>query len=94
MDNDIQGKHFCITGTLWVTREEVEDIIKECGGIADKTVTKNTDYLLVGEKPGKSKLAKAAKYGTRIINSSDFEQMVKAVQCGKKDTECIKNTTP
>jgi DNA ligase (NAD+) len=40
-------------------------------------VSKNLDYLVVGENPG-SKLTKAKQLGVRIINQKDFEEIVNA----------------
>ncbi len=45
----IKGKNVCITGTLTtMTREEAFALIQKAGGIPHKTVTKETDYLVVG----------------------------------------------
>ncbi len=45
----IEGKNVCITGTLaTMTREEAFALIQKAGGIPQKTVTKETDYLVVG----------------------------------------------
>jgi DNA ligase (NAD+) len=72
------GKTFVITGTLAkYTRNEVSSLIKERGGKVTGSVTKNTDYLVVGEEPG-SKLDKAKSLGVTILNESDFEKELKS----------------
>ena len=49
LEASLAGKNICITGTLiTMTREEAFRHIQESGGIAQKTVTKETDYLVVG----------------------------------------------
>lgn len=66
------GKSFVLTGTLErYTRDEAADLIKERGGKVSETVSKKTDYVLVGESPG-SKLDKARKLGVAILSEADF----------------------
>ena len=73
----ILKKSFVVTGTLEkYTRGEIESIIKEHGGNASSSVSKKTDYLIVGNSPG-SKLKKAQKLGVKIINEDEFENMIK-----------------
>jgi DNA ligase (NAD+) len=64
------GKTFVITGTLPnLSREEATSRIEEAGGKVTGSVSKKTDYLLAGADPG-SKLAKAEKVGTEIIDEA------------------------
>jgi DNA ligase (NAD+) len=66
------GKTFVITGTLPnLSREEATRRIEEAGGKVTGSVSKNTDYLLLGADAG-SKLAKAEKVGTEIIDEDAF----------------------
>ncbi|MCR4290439.1 MAG: hypothetical protein NUV86_09305, partial [Candidatus Scalindua sp.] len=75
--SDISGKSFVVTGTLnGYTRKEIEDIIKNLGGRVSSTVSGKTDFLIAGESPG-SKLEKAEKLGTTILNEEEFEELVK-----------------
>ncbi len=68
------GKTFVLTGTLAkYTRNEVSSLIKERGGKVTGSVTKNTDYLVMGDEPG-SKFDKAKSLGVTILNEADFEQ--------------------
>lgn len=47
---DFDGKTFCVTGVLKSgNRTELENLIFELGGIPTKTITKKTDYLIVGD---------------------------------------------
>ena len=67
-DGPLAGKTFVITGTLPnLSREEATARIEEAGGKVTGSVSKNTDYLLLGADPG-SKLAKAEKLGTEIVD--------------------------
>lgn len=71
-----EGKSFVLTGTLQrYTRSAAASIIKERGGKVTDSVSRNLDYLLVGESPG-SKLEKAKKLGIRILEEAEFEQMM------------------
>jgi len=66
------GKTFVVTGTLsGFSRGESESRIKDLGGKITSSVTKNTDYLVVGESPG-SKLAAAERLGTVILDEEKF----------------------
>lgn len=70
------GKKFLITGTLSMPRQHFEELIKEKGGIVLSSVTKNLDYLIVGDSPG-SKLEKAQKIGVNIIGEMEFMELIK-----------------
>ncbi|MCA9370676.1 MAG: NAD-dependent DNA ligase LigA [Candidatus Peregrinibacteria bacterium] len=71
-----QGKTFVLTGTLpTLSREEAKKMIKDRGGKVSSSVSKKTDYLLLGEDPG-SKFADAQKLGTTLLDEAAFLQMV------------------
>lgn len=73
----LAGKTFVITGTLaGMSRAEAEARIRALGGAAASSVTKTTDYLVVGENPG-SKLEKARRYGTEILEAEAFEALLR-----------------
>lgn len=66
------GKSFVLTGTLSsMTREEAKDKILRAGGKVISSISKNTDYLLAGEKAG-AKLSKAEKLNVKIIDENEF----------------------
>ena len=66
----LEGKTFVLTGTLpELTREEASALIKAAGGKVVSSVSKKTDYVVAGENPG-SKLAKAEKYETEILDEA------------------------
>jgi DNA ligase (NAD+) len=64
-----------ITGTLSESRDVFKEMILARGGKVSGSVSKNTDYLLAGEKAG-SKLSKAQGFGTRILNEEEFRGML------------------
>jgi DNA ligase (NAD+) len=74
----LKGLKFVVTGTLPnYSRKEIQEKIIELGGEVVSSVSKNTDYLLVGENPG-SKEGKARSLGIKIIGEKEFEEMVKS----------------
>ena len=71
----LKGKSFLATGKLTkYTRDSIEQKILELGGEFSSGVSKNLDYLIVGENAG-SKLQKAQKLGVTILTDDDFERM-------------------
>lgn len=71
-----QGKKFVFTGGLnSLSRPEASDLIKQKGGIVASSVGKDTDYVVVGEKPG-SKYQKAQKLGIDILSEDEFKKLV------------------
>ena len=72
VEGPLSGKTFVITGTLGaMPRSAAEARVRELGGSALSSVTRSTDYLVVGEKPG-SKLAKAERYGVETLDEEAF----------------------
>jgi DNA ligase (NAD+) len=70
------GKTFVLTGSLEdFTRTEAANLIKERGGHVSSSVSKKTDYVLVGEEPG-SKLDKAKKLNIKTIDEKQFKKML------------------
>ncbi|MCS7297821.1 MAG: NAD-dependent DNA ligase LigA [Bacteroidia bacterium] len=78
LDNlPLSGKRFLVSGTFpSVSRDTLISYIQENGGIYASGVSKNLDYLVVGEDAGPAKLEKARKLGVRMISLSDLEAMV------------------
>ncbi|WP_035587809.1 NAD-dependent DNA ligase LigA [Hippea jasoniae] len=73
----IKGKSFVFTGTLSKPRDYYKELIEKHGGIVRNSVSKNLDYLVVGENPG-SKLKKAQKAQVEIINEEQLLKMLEA----------------
>lgn len=74
-NNKINGKTFVITGTLSNSREYYKEILENLGANVTGSVTKKTDYVLLGENPG-SKYDKAKELNITIINEEDFNNMI------------------
>lgn len=69
----LAGKSYIVSGTLEAMgREEAEDRLRALGATVTSGVTKNTTALILGAKPGKSKLEKATKLGIPTMSESEF----------------------
>jgi DNA ligase (NAD+) len=74
--DEFAGQTFVFTGALTkFTREDAEAEVKKRGGKATSSVSKNTSYLVAGDKAG-SKLEKAQKLGVNVITEDDFLKMI------------------
>ena len=70
------GKTFVLTGTLKkFTRTQAAALIKERGGKVTDSVSKKTDFLVVGEDAG-SKLDKARELGVKTLQEEEFESLL------------------
>lgn len=70
------GKTVVVTGTLKnYNREQAKAALENAGAIVTESVSKKTDYLIVGENAG-SKLAKAEKFGVMVLDESAFVSML------------------
>lgn len=74
----LKGKTFVVTGTLeTLTRDDAHQRIRLFGGEVSSSVSKKTNYLVVGSEPG-SKLTKAEKLGVRILDEQAFLRLLNA----------------
>ena len=74
--SNLAGKTFVITGTLpSLKRNKAKSLIEQAGGKVTNSVSKNTDYLVVGDDAG-SKLEKARKLGIQELNESQILAML------------------
>ena len=72
----LAGLTFVVTGGLEsFTRDGISETIAAHGGKASSSVSKKTDYVLVGSDPG-SKLAKAQELGVPVIDEAKFKELL------------------
>jgi hypothetical protein len=72
----IKDKVIVFTGRISKPRHEFQKLVEKNGGIPSDSVTKKTDYLIVGEAPG-SKLAMAALLGIKTLTEQEFLNLLK-----------------
>jgi DNA ligase (NAD+) len=78
----LEGKTVVVTGTLvHYKRADIEKRIAALGGKAGSSVSKNTDFVVVGADAG-SKLDKAKALGIKILSEDEFEKMIKDLEAG------------
>jgi len=72
-----EGKTFVLTGSLnTMTRDEAKEQLEALGARASGSVSKNTDFVILGDNPG-SKYKKAKELGVKIIDEQQFLRMIK-----------------
>ena len=75
-NNPFSGKTVVATGKLInYTRDGIQMKLLELGARPASSVSKKTDYLIVGEKAG-SKLDKAKSLGVKVLTEEEFEYML------------------
>jgi len=73
----LAGKTLVITGELAAMgRDEAEELVRSLGGKAASSVSKATDFLVVGEKPGGTKMRAAEKLGTKVLGEAEFLKLI------------------
>jgi DNA ligase (NAD+) len=71
------NKTVVLTGTLSsLSRDEAGDMIRDKGGSVSSSVSSKTDFVVAGEEAG-SKLTKAQELGVRVLNETEFLEMIK-----------------
>ena len=74
--SSISGKTFVLTGTLEsISREAAKERIRALGGEPSESVSKKTDYIVVGAEPG-SKYEKAKQLGVTILDEIEFLKLL------------------
>ena len=76
----LAGKTFVVTGTLnGMTRDEAKAAIQKRGGKVTGSVSKKTDYVVVGDNPG-SKHDKAVALGVEVLDEHACNAMLEELQ--------------
>jgi DNA ligase (NAD+) len=75
-ETPLSGKTFVLTGGLdSLSRDEARTLIEDLGGRVSSSVSKKTDFVVVGKDPG-SKYDSALKLGIRTLNEEEFKKMI------------------
>ncbi|MFH1036579.1 MAG: NAD-dependent DNA ligase LigA [Patescibacteria group bacterium] len=73
----LEGISFVLTGTLeTMSREAAKEKINLLGGDVNKSISRNTNFLVAGKEPG-TKFEKAKKLGVKIMDEREFSKIIK-----------------
>ncbi len=76
-DLRLKGQSFVITGTLdTMSRDEAQNKLKELGAKTPNSVSKNTNFVVIGSNPG-SKATKAQELGIKILSEEELIKIIK-----------------
>ena len=76
INSSLNGKIFVFTGSLLnIKRSEAKDMVNRQGARLSSSVSKSTDYIVVGDNPG-SKLIKAKELSVRVLNEKEFIELL------------------
>ncbi len=81
----LEGLTFVITGTLSSPRREIAALIERHGGKLTSSVSRNTDYLLIGDSPGTRKVSQAEVRGTPVIGEEQLHDLITSDDAARKD---------
>lgn len=73
----LSGKSIVVSGVFSIPRDEMKQLIEKHGGKNVSSISKNTDFVLAGEKMGPEKRNKAQKLEIPIISEEEFYEMIK-----------------
>ena len=72
----LAGMSIIVSGVFSVPRDELKQLIEQNGGKNVSSISKNTTYVLAGDKMGPEKRKKAESLGIRIISEAEFREMI------------------
>jgi NAD-dependent DNA ligase len=72
----LNGKCIVVTGTISMHRPDFEKKLHKVGATLGKSITQNTDFLIVGMKPGKIKISDAKEKSVPIVTWTKFLRMI------------------
>jgi DNA ligase (NAD+) len=77
LSEKLKGITFVVSGTFkYFSRDGIKQTIEQHGGKVSGSVSKNTGYLVAGEDMGPAKLLKAQELGIKIINETEFKNLI------------------
>ena len=75
--DELSGLTFVFTGSLGgYTRGEAQELVEDHGANATSSVSGNTDYLVIGEGPGQTKLDDAEVNDVPVLDEAEFEELL------------------
>lgn len=84
--NVLAGKSFVLTGTLTVMgRSEATERLRNLGAQVSGSVTRKTDFLIMGESAGAKKSDQAAALGVKVLNEAEFLELLQKAESGSEE---------
>jgi len=74
--SELDGLTFVFTGSLAVSRDDAQELVERHGGNATSSVSGNTDYLVVGENPGRTKRDDADAEDVPELDEDEFADLL------------------
>jgi DNA ligase (NAD+) len=72
----LAGKSIVVSGVFSVPRDTIKELVEKHGGKNVSSISKNTSFVLAGEKMGPEKRKKAEALGIRIVSEEEFFGMI------------------
>ena len=77
VQGSLAGKRFVITGIFdTIARDDLTNLVTQCGGRVMKTMPKKLDYLLLGRDAGPSKIQKAQEGGIEVLDEMQCHEFL------------------
>lgn len=76
VSNVLEGKSIVVSGVFSISRDEMKKKIEQYGGKNVSSISKNTSFVLAGEKMGPEKRKKAENLGVPILSEQEFYEMI------------------
>lgn len=77
LSDKLSGKSVVVSGVFTIPRDEMKQLIEKHGGKNVSSISKNTDFVLAGEKMGPEKRNKAEKLNIPILSEAEFYELIK-----------------
>lgn len=76
VSNVLEGKSIVVSGVFSISRDEMKKMIEQYGGKNVSSISKNTSFVLAGEKMGPEKRKKAESLGVQILSEEEFYALI------------------
>ena len=73
----LAGKSIVVSGVFTVPRDTIKELVEQNGGKNVSSISKNTSFVLAGEKMGPEKRKKAESLGIPIVSEAEFLTMIR-----------------
>ena len=74
----LAGKSIVVSGVFSIPRDTIKELVEKHGGKNVSSISKNTSFVLAGEKMGPEKRKKAEALGIPIVSEEEFMNMIQA----------------